>query len=612
MLFAWAMGLCLSTFGQTLEPMHNNKGQFGYGERGSNTFTIKPQWDEAKPFNEYGVAIVRKGEMYGLIDKSGKAVGKALGYSIIEPYDGTDFWIVALGGKRTDTTPKNRTGLCVFGFKGSLSYVIKGAKWGLLRKDGQTVIEPKYDEISNLMDNEMIAFQKKNLYGFMNKNGVVVYPAKYDLITPFNNQGIAAVRNKKNTKWSLIDSSGKTVIPEEEGCRGFFSFKDDLIGSMNTLGADSVLTHSEYWGDPERLMPMMNSNFSWINSEHPYVVASKVSRNTSLKWEYALYDLKGGKIIAFGADLNNIFAPSEGVAVVYKNRKKGFFDLSTQTFTPTDNARTYYPMKEGHSMSYVSNARNDYYVVDKNGNKVSEDYDGIMLAGSRIIVRKGSDYGLITRQGKNIIPVECLSIVDANDGLFGVKASNEKFGYVDEDGNTIIPFDYDGGTPFIGNYAIVAKTAEGSPARKSGIIDKGNNVVVPLNYNKVCGYVDDNGKLQVWVAEDGNYSKVDESSLNGTSTPELSATNYTEMKTTGFGIVVKDANGYYGLLQNGKNVIPCSVPGEELVGKVFNVMTSLNMKEVSAVEAHRIVAWVNDARNSFKIGDTIDDNIWDF
>ena len=62
--FALALSLSVATYAQNIVPMHNDKGQFGYGEKGSKTFTIKPQWDEARPFNEYGVAIVRKGQMF--------------------------------------------------------------------------------------------------------------------------------------------------------------------------------------------------------------------------------------------------------------------------------------------------------------------------------------------------------------------------------------------------------------------------------------------------------------------------------------------------------------------------------------------------------------------
>lgn len=610
--FALALSLSVATYAQNIVPMHNDKGQFGYGEKGSKTFTIKPQWDEARPFNEYGVAIVRKGQMFGLIDKSGKAIGKPLGYSVIEPYDGTDYWLVAVGGKRSDKPAKNRTGLCVYGFKGSLSYPVGGAKWGVLRKNGQAVIEPKYQELSNLMDDQMIAFQEKGLYGFIDKSGSVVFPAKYDVITQFNNQGVAAVRNKKGFKWSLVNKSGRTVISEDAGCQGFFCFTNDKFGSLNTIGVDTLLAHREIWGDPQRLMPMMKFNISWINTEHPYVVSPKVANKKKRTMEYTLYNLDGQQLIGSGSGISNIYAPSEGIAVVYKNESMGFYDLNSQSFTPTNNSRMYLPVKDGHSMSYNSKTNSDFYVVDKKGSKVSGNYDAISIAESRYIVRKGNTYGLITKQGKEIVPTECLNVIDANSGLFGIKASNGKFGYVDENGKTIIPLVYDDGSAFVGNYAVVSKAPEGSLVKKSGVIDKSNNIVIPLCYDKVCGYVDNDGRLQVWVADGETYSKVDNSSIGDATSLRLSATDYTDMQNTAIGVVVKNTKGLYGLLQNGKTVIPCSVANEELVGRVFQFMASRNVAEVSAVDARRIAAWTNDARNTFKLKDTIGDNVWDF
>ncbi len=612
-LLALAVGLCLSAYAQNLEPMHDNKGKFGYGDKESKTFSIKPQWDEARPFNEEGVAIVRKGQMYGLIDKNGKAIGKSLGYSVIAPYDGTDYWIVALGGKRTETTPKNRVGLSAYGFKGSLSYGISGAKWGILRKDGQEVIKPKYQELSDLMAGKMIAYQEKGLLGFLDKEGNVVFPAKYDFITPFNNQGLAAVRSKKKSLWSLVNTDGKVVIPEEEECSRFFSFENDIYGSLNTLSTDSLLVHPELWKDPQRLMSMMSFGISWINSEHPYVVTVKQSGTKKKQtFSYALYDLDGQQIVGPEAGLSRICVPSEGVAIAYKNDMVGFYDISSQAFSPLDDSRVYLPLREGYSMSYDPKTNSDLYLIDKNGNKVSDSYDGIEIAENRYVVRKGNNYGLITRQGKAVVPVECISVMDANSGFFGVKASNGKFGYVDEDGNTIIPFVYDSGSAFVGDYAVVTQTPEGSFGKKSGIIDKKNNVIVPLNYNKVYGYVDNDGKLQVWVAENDNYSKVENFSLNSTSEPKLTATDYTEMKNTSIGTVVENDKGLYGLFRNGTIVIPCSLGSEELVGKVYDYMASHNMAEVSAADARKIAAWTNDKRNSFKLADTIGDNIWDF
>lgn len=601
------MGLCLNLYAQDLVPMHNEKGQFGYGVKGDKTFTIKPQWDEAKPFNEQGVAIVRKGEKFGIINKQGKAIGKKMGYTLIAPYDGTDYWLVAEGGKRTDKMPKNRVSLCTYGFKGSLNYGISGAKWGLINKDGQIIIKPAYQELSDIMAGNVIAFQEKNSFGLISKAGKVLFPATYDVITPFNNQGIAALRNKKGSKWSVVDKDGKVIVPESEKGLGFYNFKDDYIGSLNLVNVDTLLAHKEIWNNPEILLPLMNFNITWINSSHPYVTTVKKSKDKKIDAEFIIYDLEGKQINKLGSGLTNVMVPSDGIAVAYDGKRLGFFDLNSQTFTPANNSRTYLPFKDGYSMSYNSKSNKDFYIVDKKNEKVSEVYDNLQLANDRYIVQHGDSFGIISKQGKSIVPVRCLQVFDANSGLFGVKNAKGKFGYVDKDGKTVVPMSYDNGLAFTGDYAIVTLN------KKSGIINKDNKIIVPLKYNKVCSYVDNGGKLSVWVADNGNYSYVEKTSAKRSKKGQkLTPTEYTEMKLSDLGIVVKNSSNMYGLIHDGKEAIPCVIKDEELLSKVYEVMTQHNMTEVTEVEAHRIAAWTNEARNTYKLSDTIDDNIWDF
>ena len=193
-------------FAQDIIPKHNDKGQFGYGPEGTKDFTIKPQWDEARPFNDEGIAIVRKDKSFGLIDKSGKPIGKSMGYSLIAPFDGTDLLLVAEGGNRVEDASKIKTRqtLSPYGFRGSLSYPINGAKWGLVRKDGSFQVKPEFQELSSQMDNGYMIFQTKGLFGIMDINGNIIFEPLYDAVTPINNQGLAAIRNKKTQKWSLI------------------------------------------------------------------------------------------------------------------------------------------------------------------------------------------------------------------------------------------------------------------------------------------------------------------------------------------------------------------------------------------------------------------------
>ncbi len=602
---------CLYVSAQDIVPKHNDKGQFGYGIKGSKEFTIKPQWDEAKPFNDEGVAIVRKGDMYGFIDRNGKPIGKSMGYSLIAPFDGTDYWLVALGGKRVEDSNKikNRVGLSPYGFKGSLSYPISGAEWGLVRQNGKPQIEPQYKELSSIMPGELLVFQNgKGLYGFVNLEGRVVFEAIYDVVTPFNEQGIAAVRTKKGGLWSVINKNGSTIIGEDKGVSAFGQFRNDYLGTLNSLSADSVLRNKELWNG-QHILPIMNFSSSWINSEQPYIVGMKVYTKKKEKTvETAVFDLSGNVLIPFSAGLTGVFVPSDNMAVAVRGNQCGLYNVPERTFIPLID-RFYLPFKEGHSLSYAikDNKVTDFYLIDKKGNKTSNNFEEVQIVNDRYVIRQGNKYGLISMQGEEIVPTECMVISDGGDGLFGVRESGGSVGYLDKNANTVIPFEYAEGSQFVNGYAIVSKKVEGSFKKHQGVINKTNEVVLPIEFDKVCGYVSAEGALSVWVSNNSDvYSAYDLST--GKQTPTV----YTEMKNVGVGIVVKNEENRYGLLINGTEAIPCSVATEELVQKVYSYMNESGINNISSLDAHVLSVWLNEARNTFKLSDKISDNFWDF
>ena len=79
------------------------------------------------------------------------------------------------------------------------------------------------------------------------------------------------------------------------------------------------------------------------------------------------------------------------------------------------------------------------------------------------------------------------------DGLFSVKRGN-KYGYIDADGNTVIPFEWDEAFDFSEGLAGVCKND------KWGYIDTTGSIVIPLEYERTgyfsegMGYIKDKGK----------------------------------------------------------------------------------------------------------------------
>lgn len=592
---------------QELVPMHNDKGQFGYGIKGTKEFSIKPQWDDAKPFNENGMAIVRKGKSFGLINKDGKPVGKSMGYSLIAPFDGTDLLLVAEGGSRVEDASKIKTRqfLSPYGFRGSLSYPINGAKWGLVRPDGTFQISPKYQEISSLMENGYIIVQFKDLYGIIDINGNTVFEPLYDAITPLNNQGIAALRNKKTQKWSLITQDSNTIVNEDDNVTDFYQFRNDYWGTLNTVSADSLLRNRDLWQENDRLMPIMTFSSSWVNSSHPFIAAQKVTKQKkNVTKELGVYDMKGNVIIPFDAGITYCYVPSENIAIAYRGNQCGFYNIDSKSFSPVEN-RIYLPFKNGLSLSYSHN-NDDFYLVDKNGNRKSDKYDIVDPVNDCYIVTKGNYKGLISLEGNEIIPVECMDVVDAGNGIFAVKDNSGSFGYMDSKGNTVIPFEYADGSRFVNDIAIVSKKIPGSLKRQSGIINLKNNIIVPISYEKTVAGFDTNGKMNVWVKDAGKFHEYD------IRQKTLTPTKYIDMDVTPFGTLTKDEKALYGLIINNQEVIPCSLDSEEAVAKLWSCMVNYGIPTVNSSEARSIATKLNPDRNKFNLNDIINSSFWDF
>ncbi len=84
-----------------------------------------------------------------------------------------------------------------------------GNQWGLINKNGDLVIPPKWSYIDRYSHQRAMFKDSNGKFGFLNEDGQVAVPAEYDEAVRFSD-GLAAVRVRD--KWGYIDLSGKMVI----------------------------------------------------------------------------------------------------------------------------------------------------------------------------------------------------------------------------------------------------------------------------------------------------------------------------------------------------------------------------------------------------------------
>ena len=217
---------CITSFSQNLNPQVNKKGLWGYvNEKGK--YAIKPSFQEAFPFDANNLAIIKTGDKYGFINKSGACIIPPV-YESAEPHymgcakcqKGGKLGLIALDG--TEKIP----------FKYSELELNTTKKYYLGKVDGASythiitindLVTYEYDSIDyDKQSDELIPVSKGNLIGFMDSEGKQVCVPKYTEISSFNYFGVAIAKM----------SSGHGLLTRNRlnGITSFVNPKVELVG----------------------------------------------------------------------------------------------------------------------------------------------------------------------------------------------------------------------------------------------------------------------------------------------------------------------------------------------------------------------------------------------
>lgn len=154
-------------------------------------WAIEPRYDEALPFEPFGVAPVRLGRKWGLIDRTGREL-LPCAYDEIEVF------------------PKEE---CVA--------VRKGSGWGLVDAQGKLLVEPVWEAVQQFV-NGFIPVKKDGKWGYTDASGKLVIPCTWDDVWRFSAAGTAVVTKEtgEGRKRGYIDKSGRDITaPEWDGAQ---------------------------------------------------------------------------------------------------------------------------------------------------------------------------------------------------------------------------------------------------------------------------------------------------------------------------------------------------------------------------------------------------------
>ncbi len=147
--------------------------------------------------------------------------------------------------------------------------------------------------------------------------------------------------------------------------------------------------------------------------------------------------------------------------------------------------------------TYSENGYPVYAVYDVSTGARIEEFDavGIFTEGLALVAKEDADgnekCGFIDTSGKTIVPLEYDSAEPFSEGLALVMKydadGNWKYGFIDKTGKVVVPLEYDYADSISEGLAWVGKR-DTDWNRKYGFIDKSGKTVVPLEYDSVGSY----------------------------------------------------------------------------------------------------------------------------
>jgi hypothetical protein len=215
--------LFINTFSQTyltqVKPADSKK--WGYvNEKGD--LVIPPQYEKCHKFSKNGLAPVydTKARQYYFINTKGEKVETEV----------KDFKLI------------DRFGFDLEGFSDGLIPIRKGEKWGYLDKDGKLAIPAKYDRVTGFNSGHAVAMLNKNFI-ILNTNGEE---------SPVEGSGVLDVKEfaenlapfrAADKTFGFVDDNGKVVIKPQFESVGYFvdgmawaKTGDGKVGYINKTG----------------------------------------------------------------------------------------------------------------------------------------------------------------------------------------------------------------------------------------------------------------------------------------------------------------------------------------------------------------------------------------
>ena len=366
----------------------------------------------------------------------------------------------------------------------------------------KTEIDEEY-----LLDNnrqQLYRIIRDGKFGFEDESGKIVIPCEWSYADAFTD-GLAVIG--KNKKYGVIDYGGNIVTP----CKWQYAFVSE--------GMICVRNDDAHYGFHDRKgKEVIPCQYSGSAGQLGFVNGLSICCNS--KGKYGFIDKRGNIVIPFQWD-----------------------DVGTFT-------------KDGYAMVKKNTDKIEYGIIDKEGNLVTPcQWDFVNTrVGSKVFAVQNQDrkWGLIDLEGNQVISCQWDNVYSQQDNLCLVQGRDYRFGYMDGNGEMVIPFQqWKEAKSFSDGMAIV-KSMDG----KWGAIDKSGKLRIPYKYTIMKDFGE--GLAFEMHKERRLFKEITLSQFIDKNGQPVISGKWISARTFSEGLVaVKDERGQWGYIdKNGRTVIP--------------------------------------------------------
>lgn len=393
-------------------------------------------------------------------------------------------------------------------FSDDLFVAIKDGKQGIISKTGKVMLPVIYDFVDTTKSRgqyfeEHAIIQTGNSFdsfkqGLVNSQGQIVIAPKYRFIDSANDinkqllsVGVKVGDSTDDIKYGLVTYSDQIIVPLVYDAPIRFNgkwakiCKDQRCNFINTKG-ELLL---RYWVDQYEVgnfsesmaLVKQDGRFGYINESGEIAIPFIYSKAK---------DFEQGRAIVVYDDENLTVAP--GIDEVAQVNTYGVIDQDNRVIVPFEYQ---WITRVKPNLFYVQNS-DGFSFVDYDGNlattKKFDEVVPISLYNELVAIKKEGKWGFINKNFETVVPFEYDKAVEFEDDLAAVK-KGDKFGFIDKTGEIVVPFEYDDPNLDVEDWRTSSEykyrfDSDMTVVRKNGywgVINKDNNIIVPFEYDDV-------------------------------------------------------------------------------------------------------------------------------